>query len=86
MGILGWIVFGLIVGAVVDWWMTDEFKEKVAEQCRQFLSTTHVALVTGDKGLEKLLLDHVTGSNNACREAVALTLDTAADQPSASNL
>jgi|GEM_PF-4454672 len=77
---------GLIVGAVVDWWMTDEFKEKVAEQCRQFLSTTHVALVTGDKGLEKLLLDHVTGSNNACREAVALTLATAADQPSASNL
>ena len=67
---------GLIVGAVVDWWMTDEFKEKVAEQCRQFLTSTHVALVTGDKGLEKLLLDHVTRNHDACREAVAKTLST----------
>lgn len=76
---------GLIVGAVVDWWMTDEFKEKVAEQCRQFLTTTQVALVTGDKGLEKLLLDHVINSNNACREAVAFTLASAADQQPSGN-
>lgn len=68
---------GLVVGAVVDWWMTDEFKEKVAAQCRQFLTTTHVALVTGDRGLEKLLLDHVTGNSRACREAVAETLSSA---------
>ncbi|HEX2747376.1 MAG TPA: hypothetical protein VHM91_05190 [Verrucomicrobiales bacterium] len=70
---------GLIVGAVVDWWMTDKFKEKVAEQCRQFLTSTHVALVTGDKGLEKLLLDHVTSLGNASREAVAVTLAGAAN-------
>jgi len=68
---------GLIVGAVVDWWMTDEFKDKVAAECRRFLTTTQVALLTGDKGLEKLLLDHVTGSNDACREAVAFTLAAA---------
>ncbi len=73
---------GLIVGAVVDWWMTDKFKEKVAAECRRFLTTTHVSLVTGDKGLEKILLDHVSNTNKACREAVALTLAAAADQPS----
>ncbi len=75
---------GLIVGAVVDWWMTDEFKGKVAAECRRFLTTTQVALMTGDKGLEKLLLDHVTRSHNACREAVALTLASAAQHPIAS--
>jgi hypothetical protein len=77
---------GLIVGVVVDWWMTDQFKEKVAEQCRQFLTTTHVALVTGDKGLEKLLLDHVSGSNAACREAIAFTLAAAANQSTTDKL
>jgi hypothetical protein len=68
---------GLIVGAVVDWWMTDKFKEKVTAECRRFLSTTEVALVTGDKGLEKILLDHVTASRDACRDAVSRTLATA---------
>ena len=75
---------GLIVGAAVDWWMTDEFKDKVAAECRRFLTTTQVALMTGDKGLEKLLLDHVTRSHNACREAVDYTLTSAAQQSSAS--
>ena len=75
---------GLLIGAVVDWWLTDEFKDKVAAECRRFLTTTQVALTTGDKGLEKLLLDHVTDSNKACREAVAFTLSTAATQPTVS--
>ena len=70
---------GLIVGAVVDWWLTDEFKDKVAAECRRFLSTTEVALVTGDRGLEKLLLDHVTASREACRDAVSHTMQTSAN-------
>ena len=42
--------------------------------------TNHVALVTGDRGLEKILLEHVTRSHEACREAVAATL-AGASQP-----
>ena len=75
---------GLIVGAVVDWWMTDEFKDKVAAECRRFLTSTQVALTTGDKGLEKLLLDHVTRSHDACRDAVAFTLASAASHQTTS--
>jgi len=71
---------GLIVGAVVDWWLTDEFKDKVAAECRRFLTSTEVALMTGDKGLEKLLLDHVKASRDACRQAVSHTLAAAAAQ------
>ena len=77
---------GLIVGAVVDWWLTDEFKDKVAAECRRFLSSTEVALVTGGKGLEKLLLDHVTNSRDACRDAVSHTLAAAAAPTSNSAL
>jgi hypothetical protein len=69
---------GLIVGAVVDWWLTDEFKDKVAAECRKFLASTEVALMTGDKGLEKLLLDHVNASRSASRQAVSHTLAAAA--------
>jgi len=75
---------GLIVGAVVDWWLTDEFKDKVAAECRKFLSSTEVALVTGGKGLEKLLLDHVSNSRSASREAVSRTLAAAAAPTSTS--
>ncbi|HWB06227.1 MAG TPA: hypothetical protein VG796_24605 [Verrucomicrobiales bacterium] len=74
------VTVGLVVGVAVDWWMTDKFKAKVSEQCRQFLTSTHVALITGDKGLEKLLLDHAASLNNASREAVANTLAAAAAQ------
>lgn len=72
---------GLIVGGVVDWWMTDKFKEKVAEQCRQFLNNTHVALVTGNRGLEKILLDQINAASAASREAVAFTLAAGAETP-----
>jgi len=75
------IAGGLIVGAVVDWWMTDEFKDKVAAECRKFLSSTEVALVTGDKGLEKILFDHVNASRDACRDAVVHTLAAVAKHP-----
>jgi uncharacterized membrane protein len=77
---------GLIVGAVVDWWLTDEFKDKVAAECRKFLSTSEVALMTGDKGLEKMLLDHVKASRNATRQAVSRTLAAAAVPPSTNTL
>lgn len=70
---------GIIVGAVVDWWMTDEFKSKVAAQCRTFLSSTQVALVTGDKGLEKIMLDCVSSSGDAARDAIAGALHSAVD-------
>jgi uncharacterized membrane protein len=70
---------GIIVGAVVDWWMTDEFKSKVAAQCRTFLSSAQVALVTGDKGLEKIMLDCVSSSSNAARDAIAGALQSAVD-------
>ncbi len=77
---------GLIVGAVVDWWLTDEFKDKVAAECRSFLIATEVALMTGDKGQEKLLLDHVNASRDACRQAVSHTLAAAAAPTSTDTL
>ncbi len=66
------------MGAVVDWWLTDEFKERVGAECRKFLSNTEVALMTGEKGLEKILFDHVNASRDACRDAVSRTLAAAA--------
>lgn len=64
------IVGGFVVGAVVDWWMTDEFEEKVNGQCRDYLSQTRAALVSGDGGLQKLLTAQVDQSAAAYEKAV----------------
>ena len=61
---------GLVVGAVVDWWMTDEFEEKVTAQVREFLTASRTALVTGDRGLEALFRSEVQRYHAAAGRAV----------------
>lgn len=85
IGTLAGVAGGLVVGAVVDWWMTDEFKEKVSAQCEQFLRETRNALVSGDRGLETVLLQQVTQNYKACRSALN-SLHSSADDPGAGPL
>ena len=61
---------GFIVGAVVDWWMTDAFEEKVSAQVREFVTASRTALVTGDRGLESLFRGEVQRYHAAAARAV----------------
>ena len=40
---------GMVVGAIVDWWMTDKFKEHVAADCTEFLKAIEQQLLYGDE-------------------------------------
>jgi hypothetical protein len=53
------VVGGFLVGALVDWWMTDEFEATVKSDVLAFLSQTRSALVSGPSGLETLLKTQV---------------------------
>lgn len=53
------VVGGFLVGAVVDWWMTDEFEATVKTDVLAFLSQTRSALVSGPLGLETMLKTQV---------------------------
>lgn len=61
-GPLGTIVgfgVGIAVGAIVDWWMTEKFKEKLSAQCMTFLDELERDLINGTSGQPglKALLD-----------------------------
>ncbi len=61
---------GFIVGALVDWWMTDEFEEKITQQCHGFLDTTKQSLLDGDGGLKKVLSLQVEQAATAYEQAL----------------
>lgn len=49
------VVGGFLVGAVVDWWMTEEFEATVKQDVLAFLTQTRATLVSGPQGLETML-------------------------------
>ncbi len=61
---------GFIVGAMVDWWMTDEFEAKVTKQCHGFLETTKQSLLDGDHGLKSVLTQQVEQAAAAYEQAL----------------
>ena len=64
---------GLVVGAAIDWWMTDRFKEKLAEQCNRFIDTVRDQLIDGtpqQPGLRSVFAEAVRLSDEAQRKAI----------------
>jgi hypothetical protein len=57
------VVGGFLVGAVVDWWMTAEFEEKVKADVMAFLSQTRSTLISGPLGLEAMLKAQVENTS-----------------------
>ena len=65
---------GFLVGALVDWWMTDEFEEKVTKQCHGFLDNTKASLLEGDGGLKKVLTQQIETCAAAYEKATQSSL------------
>lgn len=61
---------GFLFGAVVDWWMTDAFEEKVGRQCKGFLDATKASLLEGEGGLKNMLVNQIEQSSRAYDRAV----------------
>lgn len=64
---------GLVVGAVVDWWLSSSFERKVADQCNRFLDAIEQRLrdgAPGSPGLWNTLIDTVNLTGNTQRRAV----------------
>lgn len=57
------VVGGFLIGAVVDWWMTDEFKATVKQDVLAFLTQTRTTLVSGPEGLETMLKAQVENTS-----------------------
>ncbi|MES2705403.1 MAG: hypothetical protein V4726_02260 [Verrucomicrobiota bacterium] len=68
------VVGGFVVGAVVDWWMTDKFEARVKAEVLTFLSGTRQALVSGPQGIEALLKAQVDQTSSAWERAVTGSL------------
>lgn len=52
---------GLIVGALVDWWMTEQFQAKLEGELNTYLSSLEVAIIKGNQnaaGLEPVLTEY----------------------------
>jgi hypothetical protein len=41
---------GVAVGVAIDWWMTERFQDKLAQQCDEFLGRVETSLVEGSEG------------------------------------
>lgn len=65
---------GFLAGAAVDWWMTEEFEEKIGEECRGFLSSTKTSLLEGESGLKQSMRHQVEQAAGAYEKAVRLSL------------
>lgn len=75
------VVGGFVVGAVVDWWMTDKFEAQVKVEVLNFLRTTRNALVGGPQGIEALLKAQVDQSSSAWERAVTGSLQASLHPP-----
>jgi hypothetical protein len=68
---------GLVVGAIVDWWLTDSFKQKLSDECHSFLDALEEHLLQGtskSRGLSVLFDEAVLLTDTAQRRAVLDTL------------
>ena len=57
------VVGGFLVGAVVDWWMTEEFEATVKQDVLTFLAQTRTTLISGPAGLEAMLKTQVENTS-----------------------
>ena len=77
MGTVIGVGTGLVVGAIVDWWLTDQFKAKVEAQCNTFIDIVETRLRDGtDKstGLNEAFQETVRQTSQIQRDAVLKTL------------
>ncbi|MDB6132436.1 MAG: hypothetical protein JWM59_679 [Verrucomicrobiales bacterium] len=72
---------GFVVGAVVDWWMTDKFEAQVKTDVLTFLRATRNALVGGPQGIESLLKAQVDQASSAWERAVTGSLQASLHPP-----
>jgi hypothetical protein len=64
---------GIVIGAAVDWWLSDQFEAKVSGQCHQFLSMLDHRLTDGSAGtpgLRQSLAQSVKLTGQGQRQAV----------------
>lgn len=71
------VVGGFLVGAVVDWWMTEEFEAKVKTDVLTFLAQTRTTLVSGPQGLEAMLKAQVEQNSRLWERSVTGSLQSA---------
>jgi len=64
------VVGGFLVGAVVDWWMTDEFEATVKADVLAFLTQTKATLISGPAGLESMLKAQVENTSGLWERSV----------------
>ena len=64
------VVGGFLVGAVVDWWMTEEFEAIVKRDVLAFLTQTRATLISGPQGLEAMLKAQVENTSAVWERSV----------------
>ena len=68
---------GLVVGAIVDWWLSRKFEAKIARQCNLFLDSVEQRLrdgIAGSPGLRQALAATVAVTGQAQRESIHAAL------------
>ncbi len=76
------VVGGFLVGAVVDWWMTDQFEADVKLDVMAFLAQTRATLISGPQGLEAMLKAQVDHTSGVWERSVAGSFQTVLHPPS----
>ena len=69
------IAGGFPAGAAVDWWMTDEFEDRISAQCRSFLEESKTALLNGADGLDALIVSELNRRSTSASDAVRQSLE-----------
>jgi hypothetical protein len=75
---------GLAVGAVIDWWMTERFREQLRNRCENFVDSVQITLIQGSKdapGVEPLLAEAVRATDAAQRQAIQDVLKQRVSNP-----
>lgn len=66
---------GIIAGLMVEWWISDKFKEKIEKQCNEYLTIVEEAIIKGSpekSGLKKSFEEAIS-IINTCQRDVILT-------------
>lgn len=77
------VVGGFLVGAIVDWWMTEEFEAKVKMDVLTFLTQTRTSLISGPQGLDSMLRQQVENISNAWERSVTGAFQSVLHPPAA---
>ena len=43
---------GIVVGCIIDWWMSNKFKEKLIKQCSEYLASLETEIINGSDDTE----------------------------------